>query len=43
MAPLERRLRYQHWADVTTHTNPCELADGYVFVKQSGTPSYCTL
>jgi hypothetical protein len=43
LAPLKRSLKYWHWADVTTYTNHCWLADSYVFIKQSDLPSYCTL
>jgi hypothetical protein len=36
LAPLERSLRYKHWADITSHTHPFGLAKRYVFIKQSG-------
>ena len=26
LAPLNRSLKYQHWADVTSYTHPCGLA-----------------
>lgn len=39
-APLNRSLKYWHWADFTNYTHPFELAVGYVFVKQSDPPSH---
>ncbi|MDK2907579.1 MAG: hypothetical protein PWQ87_37 [Candidatus Woesearchaeota archaeon] len=39
-APLNRSLKYWHWADFTNYTNPFELAVGYVFVKQSDPPCH---
>ena len=43
LAPLNRSLKYRHWADVTFHTHPSGLAKCYVFVKQSVPPSHCAL
>jgi hypothetical protein len=43
LAPLERSLKYGHWANVTFYTWPCDFAEGYVFVKQSDPPGHCTL
>ena len=43
LGPLDRALKYWHWADVTAHSHLCRLADSYVFVKQSDPPSHCAL
>ena len=40
LAPLNRSLRYWHWARVTGCTHPYGLAASYVFVKQSDFPCY---
>ena len=41
--PLERGLKYWHWADITFYTQLFSLAEGYVFVKQSDHLCYCAL
>jgi hypothetical protein len=41
VAPLERSLRYRHWAGFSGNTHPSGLAATCVFIKQSGFPSYC--
>ena len=41
--PLNRSLKYWHWADITFYTKLCSIAESYVFVKQSFPPCYCTL
>ena len=41
--PLNRSLKYWHWADITSYTQLYSLAESYVFVKQSGYPCNCTL
>ncbi len=43
LAPLDRSLKYRHWADVTNCTHLYRLAVSYVFVKQSDFPDLCTL
>ena len=43
LAPLNRSLKYWHWADVTNCTHLCRLAVGYVFVKQSDPSCHCAL
>jgi hypothetical protein len=40
-APLERSLRYRHWAGFSGYTHPSGLAATYVFIKQSGFPCHC--
>ena len=42
-APLNRSLRYQHWAGISHYTSPYELAVTYVFNKQSDSPGLCDL
>ena len=42
-APLNRSLRYQHWAGISHYTHPYELAVTYVFNKQSDSPCLCDL
>jgi hypothetical protein len=42
-APLDRSLRYQHWAGISHYTNPFEFAVTYVFIKQSESSSLCDL
>ena len=42
-APLNRSLRYQHWAGISHHTRPFEFAMTYVFIKQSESPGLCDL
>ena len=42
-APLDRSLRYQHWAGISLHTSPFEFAETYVFIKQSESPCICDL
>jgi hypothetical protein len=41
--PLERSLKYWHWADITFYTKLYSVAESYVFVKQSDHLCYCTL
>ena len=41
--PLNRGLKYWHWADITFYTKPYGVAECYVFVKQSDHPCNCTL
>ena len=41
--PLNRSLKYWHWADITFYTQLYSLAESYVFVKQSDRPCNCTL
>ena len=43
LALLKKSFRLWHWADVTLYTQLFSLAQGYVFVKQSDLPSYCTM
>ena len=39
--PLNRSLRYLHWAEVTDRIHRFRFAISYVFSKQSEPPSYC--
>ena len=41
--PLERGLKYWHWADITFYTQHHCLAESFVFVKQSDRLCNCTL
>ena len=41
--PLNRSLKYWHWADITFYTKLRSIAECYVFVKQSFPPCNCTL
>ena len=43
VTPLNRSLKYWHWADITFYTQPYGLAESYVFVKQSDHLSHCAL
>ena len=41
--PLERGLKYWHWADITFYTRLYSFAECFVFVKQSDHPCHCAL
>ena len=41
--PLERGLKYWHWADITSYTQVYTLAGSFVFVKQSDHLCHCAL
>jgi hypothetical protein len=41
LSPLT--LTFWHWSRVTLYTSSCELAECYVFVKQSPGPFHCAL